>query len=249
MLLVDHSDKPDVVLVVGAGDATGGAVATRFARGGYTTVVTRRKIERLDGLVARMRAQDLSVHPFALDSRTEDDVAPFFRHIEDSIGPLAVVVFNVGPNVQFPIVETTSRVYRKLWELAAYAGFLTGREAARHMVPRGKGTIFFTGATASVRGGSGFSAFAGAKFALRALAQSMARELGPKGIHVVHAIIDGPIDTAFVRENRHDLLEARPHRPNLLDPEHIAETYWSAHTQPRSAWTFEFDLRPWAESW
>ena len=242
-------DANEVVLVVGAGDATGGAVATRFARGGYTAVVTRRRLERLAGLTARLEGEGLPVHPFALDPRDEDQVVSLFARVEQEIGPLGVVVFNIGPNVQFPIVETTGRVYRKIWELAAYAGFLMGREAARHMAPRGRGSIFFTGATASVRGGSGFSAFAGAKFALRALAQSMARELGPQGIHVAHAIIDGPIDTAFIREHRQDLLEARPLKPNVLDPGDIAEVYWSVHKQPRSAWSFEFDLRPWAEPW
>ncbi len=244
-----QADAREVILVIGAGDATGGAVATRFARGGYTAVVTRRKLDRLSGLVERMRSEDLTVHPFALDPRLEDQVVTLFADVERDIGPLAVVVFNIGPNVQYPIVETTSRVYRKIWELAAYAGFLTGREAARHMVPRGSGSIFFTGATASLRGGSGFAAFAGAKFALRALAQSMARELGPQGIHVAHSVIDGPIDTAFIREHRQDLLETRPLTPNVLDPKDIAEAYWSVHKQPRSAWSFEFDLRPWAEPW
>ena len=244
-----QADAREVILVIGAGDATGGAVATRFARGGYTAVVTRRKLDRLSGLVERMRSEDLTVHPFALDPRLEDQVVTLFADVERDIGPLAVVVFNIGPNVQYPIVETTSRVYRKIWELAAYAGFLTGREAARHMVPRGSGSIFFTGATASLRGGSGFAAFAGAKFALRALAQSMARELGPQGIHVAHSVIDGPIDTAFIREHRQDLLETRPLTSNVLDPKDIAEAYWSVHKQPRSAWSFEFDLRPWAEPW
>ncbi|MDE0372181.1 MAG: SDR family NAD(P)-dependent oxidoreductase [Rhodospirillales bacterium] len=247
--MMSRADVREVILVVGAGEGRGGAVATRFARGGYTAVVTRRKLDRLTGLVERLRSEDLAVHPFALDPRIEDEVVTLFADVERDIGPLAVVVFNIGPNVQYPIVETTSRVYRKIWELATYAGFLTGREAARHMVPRRSGSIFFTGATASLRGGSGFAAFAGAKFALRALAQSMARELGPQGIHVAHSVIDGPIDTAFIREHRRDLLETRPLKSNLLDPNDIAEAYWSVHKQPRSAWSFEFDLRPWAEPW
>jgi NAD(P)-dependent dehydrogenase (short-subunit alcohol dehydrogenase family) len=148
--------------------------------------------------------------------------------------------------VNFPITEMTERVYRKVWEMAAYAGFLTGREAARVMLPRGRGTMIFTGATASLRGGAGFAAFAGAKFALRALAQSMARELGPQGIHVAHPIIDGAIDTAFIRDNfpeRYALKE----EDGILNPDHIAEAYWQLHCQPRSAWTHELDLRPWLE--
>jgi len=167
--------------------------------------------------------------------------------IEAEVGPLEVVVFNIGANVNFPIRETTARVYRKVWEMAAFAGFLTGREAARVMVPRGRGTILFTGATASLRGGRGFSAFAGAKFALRALAQSMARELGPEGIHVAHPVIDGAIDTAFIRDNFPERYALKD-RDGILDPEHIAEAYWMLHQQPRDTWTHELDLRPWMEN-
>ena len=130
--------------------------------------------------------------------------------------------------------------------MAALAGFLTGREAARVMTPRAKGTIIFTGATASLRGGAGFAAFAGAKHALRALAQSMARELGPQGIHVAHVVVDGAIDTAFIRETFPDRYAAKAH-DGIVDPEAIAENYWHLHQQQRSAWTHELDLRPWVE--
>lgn len=239
----------ETVVVIGAGDATGGAVARRFAREGFAAVVTRRRVESLEGLVGRMRGEGLEVHPFGVDARREEEMVPFFERVEREIGPVGVAVFNVGGNVRFPILETTARVYRKVWEMGCFAGFLAGREAARHMLPRRRGTILFTGATASVRGGPGFAAFAGAKFGLRALAQSMARELGPEGIHVAHAVIDGPIDTAFVRENMRALIEARPYTPNLLAPDDIADIYWSIHVQPRSAWVHEFDVRPWAEPW
>ncbi len=157
-------------------------------------------------------------------------------------------MFKVGGNVRFGVTETTSRVYRKVWEMAAFAGFLTGREAARHMLTRGRGSIFFTGATASLRGGAGFSAFAGAKHALRALAQSMARELGPKGIHVAHVIIDGAIETQWIKE-RFPERYALKDQDGILKPDHIAENYWMLHKQPRSAWTHELDLRPWIEPW
>ena len=163
------------------------------------------------------------------------------------IGPVAVVVFNIGANVRFPITETTARVYRKVWEMAAFAGFLAGREAARVMLPRQRGTIIFTGATASLRGASGFSAFAGAKFALRALAQSLARELGPQGIHVAHSIIDGAIDTDFIRNNFPDRYALKD-QDGILNPDHIAEQYVQLHHQPRDAWTHELDLRPWMET-
>ena len=171
----------------------------------------------------------------------------FLGRIVEEVGPLEVVVFNIGANVRFGIRDTTSRVYRKVWEMAAFAGFLAGREAARVMVPRQKGTIIFTGATASLRGSSGFAAFAGAKFALRALAQSMARELGPQGIHVVHPIIDGAIDTDFIRDN-FPAMYAKKEQDGILNPDHIADSYWMLHQQSRDAWTHELDLRPWMET-
>lgn len=236
-----------VALVIGAGDATGGAIARRFAREGYAAVIVRRDAAKLTGLAEQIVAEGGEVHPFGVDARKEDQVVDLFARIEAEIGPLEVVVFNIGANVNFPIVETTARVYSKVWEMAAFAGFLTGREAARHMLPRGRGTILFTGATASLRGGKGFSAFAGAKFALRALAQSMARELGPQGIHVAHPIIDGAIDTAWIAENfpqRYALKE----QDGILHPDHIADAYWMLHKQPRDAWTHELDLRPWMET-
>ena len=234
------------VLVVGAGDATGGAIARRFAREGLVAVCTRRELSSLEPLLQRIRADGGEAHGFGSDARVEDQVVELFDRIERDIAPLEAVVFNIGANVHFAIRETTARVYRKVWEMAAFAGFLAGREAARVMVPRGRGTILFTGATASIRGREGFSAFSGAKFALRALAQSMARELGPQGIHVAHTIIDGAIDTEWIAENFPDLY-ARKEQGGILDPEHIADAYWMLHAQPRDAWTHELDLRPWME--
>ena len=236
------------ILVVGAGDATGGAIARRFAREGYIACVTRRHTEKLAPLVARIEADGGKAHAFGSDARKEDEVIKLFAHIEREIAPIEVAVFNVGGNVRFPITETTARVYYKVWEMGCFGGFLVGREAARTMLPRGRGSIFFTGATASLRGREGFAAFAGAKHGLRALAQSMARELGPKGIHVAQIIIDGAIDTEFVRDNfpqRYALKE----REGIVDPEAIAESYWQLHRQPRTAWTHEMDLRPWIETW
>ncbi len=239
--------SPKAILVVGAGDATGGAIARRFAREGYTACVTRRTADKLQPLVDGIRAAGGQAHGFGSDARDEAAVQALVAQIERDIAPIEVVVFNIGANVRFSVVDTTERVYRKVWEMAALAGFLVGREAARVMLPRQRGTILFTGATASLRGGTGFSAFAGAKFALRALAQSMARELGPQGIHVAHAVIDGAIDTAFIRDNfpaRYALKD----QDGILNPEHIADAYWQLHQQPRSAWTHEFDLRPWMET-
>ena len=235
-------------LVIGAGDATGGAIARRFAREGYVACPVRRHADKLGPLVAEIERAGHEVRPFGVDARDEDQMVALVADIEREIGPIEVAVFNIGANVRFPIDELTSRVYRKVWEMACFAGFLMGREVARPMARRGRGTIIFTGATASLRGGSGFAAFAGAKFALRALAQSMARELGPRGVHVAHSIIDGAIDTAFIRDNFPERYALKS-QDGVLDPEAIAEAYWAVHIQPRNAWTHEFDLRPWMENW
>ena len=239
--------RDKVCVVIGAGDATGGAIARRFAREGYTAVVTRRTVDKLQHLVGQIVQAGGKVHPFGSDARDEDQVVELFRRIEAEIGDVEVFVFNIGGNVRFDIRDTTSRVYRKVWEMTAFAGFLTAREAAKAMVPRGKGTMLFTGATASLRGGRGFSAFAGGKHALRALAQSMARELMPQNIHVGHVVVDGAIDTEWIRTNFPQRYDAGPDA--VLNPDHIAEAYWQLHSQPRSAWTFEMDLRPWKETW
>ncbi|WP_374472870.1 SDR family oxidoreductase [Phenylobacterium sp.] len=239
------ADKAAVV--IGAGDALGGAIARRFAREGYAAVIVRRHADQLEDLATAVRNGGGEAHPFGVDARQEDQMVSLFERVEAEIAPVEVCVFNIGANVRFPIAETTARVYFKVWEMAAFSGFLAGREAARRMTPRGRGTILFTGATASVRGRDGFAAFAGAKHALRALAQSMARELGPQGIHVAHTIIDGAIDTAWIRENFPDRYAAKEH-DGILNPDHIAEAYWMLHAQPRDAWTHELDLRPWTES-
>jgi NAD(P)-dependent dehydrogenase (short-subunit alcohol dehydrogenase family) len=240
------ADSARAIVVVGAGDATGGALARRFAREGYVACVVRREASRLAPLVDEIEATGGHARAFGVDARDEEAVVAMFDTIEREVAPIEVAVFNIGANVRFPIAETTSRVFRKVWELACYGGFLTGREAAKRMLLRGRGTIIFTGATASVRGGNGFAAFASAKHGLRALAQSMARELGPLGIHVAHTVIDGAIDTPWIAQNfpeRHALKD----RDGILNPNHIADAYWQLHSQPRSAWTQELDLRPWIE--
>ncbi len=236
------------VLIVGAGDYIGAAIARRFAAGGFTVCLGRRNGDRLAPLVAEIEAMGSTAHAYDFDARDEEVVQARFAEIEEGVGPLDLVVFNVGGNVRFPIRDTTARVFRKVWEMACFGGFLVGREAATHMVPRGHGKIFFTGATASMRGGAGFAAFASGKFALRALAQSMARELGPQGIHVAHLVIDAGVDTAFVR----DLWEKSGRTiedGDLMSPTSIAEAYWYLYHQPADAWTFEMDLRPNKETW
>lgn len=235
-------------LVIGAGDATGGAIARRFAREGYIACLTRRSADKLQPLVEAIRAEGGQAQGFASDARKEDDIIKLVDDIERDVGPIEVMVFNIGANVPSSILEETARKYFKIWEMACFSGFLAGREVAKRMVTRGRGTILFTGATAGMRGAANFAAFAGAKHALRALAQSMARELGPRGIHVAHVVVDGAIDTAFIRENFPERYALKD-QDGILNPEHIAENYWYLHTQPRDAWTHELDLRPWIERW
>lgn len=236
------------ILVIGAGDATGGAIARRFAREGYVACVTRRHAEKLRPLVEQIRAAGGEAHGFGSDARKEEEMVSLVQKIETEIAPIEVAVFNIGANVRFGITETTARVYYKVWEMACFAGFLMGREVAKAMLPRGRGTILFTGATASLRGKEGFAAFAGAKHALRALAQSMARELWPQGIHVAHPVIDGAIDTDFIRTNFPERYATKD-RDGIVNPEHIADVYWQLHMQPRDAWTHETEIRPWMEPW
>ena len=235
-------------LIVGAGDALGGAIARRFARAGLVAVPSRRKAEPLDAMVADMTAEGLAATGLTCDARDEDDVIALFDRIEVEIGPLEVVVFNAGAQHRASIVDMPARIYRQVWESACFGGFLVGREAARRMKPRGRGTILFTGATASLRGGAGFASFAGAKHALRALAQSMARELGPEGIHVAHVVIDGMIDSEAVRERFPERVAEMP-EDGMMSPDAIAEAFHALHAQPRSAWSWEIDLRPWSETW
>jgi NAD(P)-dependent dehydrogenase (short-subunit alcohol dehydrogenase family) len=235
-------------LIIGAGDATGAAIARAFAREGFLSCINRRprNAEQLEALAASIRAAGHEAQAFPADARDEAAMVELVEKVERDIGPIEVAVFNVGANVRFAVTDTSAQVYRKVWEMACFAGFLMGREVAKAMVARGHGTIIFTGATASLRGGAGFSAFAGAKSALRMLAQSMARELGPQGIHVAHVVIDGGIDTAFVRELRPDF-DALKAQEGVLSPDAIAANYVMLHQQHRSAWTHELDLRPWIE--
>jgi NAD(P)-dependent dehydrogenase (short-subunit alcohol dehydrogenase family) len=247
---VNPLDRKGVCLVVGAGDGLGGAIARAFAQEGHPVCITRRArhLGELEGLAGEIRHRGGAAHAFGVDARDEAEMVALFDRIERQIGPLEVVVFNIGANVRFGITETSARVFTKVWEMACFAGFLTSREAARVMVPRARGSLLVTGATASLRGREGFSAFAAAKAGLRAVAQSAARELAPKGIHVAHIVVDGAIDGQFTRSNRPDadtlLAEDR-----ILKPDEIAANFVWVHKQPRSAWTHELDLRPWAENW
>lgn len=237
-------------LIIGAGAGLGASLARAFASEGLTVCLTRRErhLAAVEELAASINQAGGNAHGFGVDARDEQAMSELFARIETEIAPLDVVIFNIGANVYFPVAETTARVYSKVWEMASFAGFLAGREAARIMVPRARGTILFTGASASLRGRAGFSAFAGAKHALRALAQSMARELAPQGIHVAHIIVDGVIDGTFARQNIADY-EGKLSRDEILSPDEIAKNYVWLWRQHRSAWSHEIDLRPYSEQW
>lgn len=238
--------------IVGAGDFIGAAIARKFAAEGYIVFVGRRTAEKLEPLKREIEAAGGRCEARALDARKEDEVTAFLQ-AADAVAPLEVVIANPGANVNFPILETTERVFFKVWEMACKAGFLTGREAARIMLKHGRGSIFFTGATASMRGGAGYAAFASAKGGLRMLAQAMARELGPQNIHVAHLVIDAGVDTSFVRDRiaqaRGAEVAANLPPDVLMEPTSIANAYWALHQQTRDAWTFEMDLRPYGEKW
>jgi NAD(P)-dependent dehydrogenase (short-subunit alcohol dehydrogenase family) len=238
--------------VIGAGDFIGAAIAKKFAAEGFTVFAGRRNGEKLAPLVAEIKAAGGAVSARSLDARKEEDITAFLQEA-DRHSPLEVCIFNIGANVNFPFTDTTERVFRKVWEMACYSGFLAGREAAKLMLPRGKGTIFFTGATASMRGGIGYAAFAAAKAGLRAVAQAAARELGPKNIHVAHLVIDSGVDTAWVRERIKErggeeaLAKLPPDK--LMRPDAVANAYWSLYQQPRDAWSSELEIRPFGEKW
>jgi NAD(P)-dependent dehydrogenase (short-subunit alcohol dehydrogenase family) len=246
------TSRNQTVAVIGAGDFIGAEIAKKFAAEGFTLFVGRRNGDKLALLAKEIEAAGGSVFPRSLDARNEEEIVTFLADA-DMHAPLEVCVFNIGANVNFPLLETTERVFRKVWEMACYSGFLAGREAARRMLPRGRGAIFFTGATSSLRSGVGYAAFASAKFGLRAVAQAAARELWPKNIHVAHLIIDAGVNTAWVRERIKEregqavLDNLDPNR--LMPPAAVAEAYWQLYQQPRSAWVFEQEIRPFGEKW
>lgn len=246
------SNGNGVALLVGAGDAIGAAVARRFAMGGYKVCIARRDAAKSQALIDELNAAGCEVRAVSVDAREERSVQELFAWVEKELGPIEICLFNAGANVGKPLLETTEKLFFRAWQLACYAGFLVGREATRYMIEHGRGTILFTGATASLRGGTNFAAFAAAKFGLRAVAQAMARELGPKNIHVAHLILDGAVDSPeihrrFMADKGIDASTLPP--DSMTKTSSIAELYWFLHNQPRDGWTHELDLRPAKEVW
>ncbi|MGB5809192.1 MAG: SDR family NAD(P)-dependent oxidoreductase [Polyangiales bacterium] len=235
-------------VIVGAGTGTGAEIAKRFARDGYAVAVARRNKEALAPLVDEIKAAGGSARAFAVDASDEDAVEAMFGEAADTLGPIHVAVFNAAGFTMGSILDTTREDFELMWRTSSLGGFLVGRGAARRMVPRGSGTILFTGATAATKASAKFAAFAAGKHGLRAVAESMAKELGPLGIHVAHVIVDGIIDVPRVRDNMPDMAASKG-PDGLLDPKSIADAYAMLHAQPKNAWTFELDLRPFAESW
>ena len=244
----DSDLAPSVVLVMGAGDAIGSSIAAQFAKSGHTVCLARRNGDKLKSIVSKLSEEGHKAHGYSCDARDEDQVIELFKTIESTVGAIEAVVFNVGANVPMDIVNTSSQKFRKIWEMACFAGFLTGREAAKTMLKRKRGTIIFTGATASMRGGANFGAFASAKHGLKALAQSMARDLGPKNIHVAHVVIDAAVDTQWIQEH-HPAYNELIDKDGIVNTDDLAKNYVMLHEQPRNSWTFELDIRPWVENW
>lgn len=245
---VDGEPDKGVVLVAGVGAGLGFGICRRFAAAGYDVAMVSRKQERLEPLAGRINEDGGGrAHVCPADIRDEATVDDLFDRVEAAQGPIAAAVFNAGAQYRRPFLDIPADLFEKVWRLGCYSGFLVGRAAARRMLPRGRGSILFTGATASIRGGAEFAAFAASKSGLRALAQSMARELGPQGLHVAHVVVDGLIDTPVIRERFADKIASLP-ADGALAPEAIGQAFVDLHHQPRSAWSFEIDLRPWAEN-
>ncbi len=238
------SQRIAIVVGVGAEAGLGGALCVRFGREGFHVLVAGRTAVRLEAIAQRIRAAGGQATPVACDTTVEADVVRLF----DVAGePPELVVYNAGNNRMANLAEMEASLFEDTWRVACFGGFLVGREAARRMGPAGRGTVVFTGATGSLRGKPPFIAFAAAKAGLRALAQGMAREFGPQGIHVAHVIVDGGIDGERLRSAAPGFVEAKGPE-GLLKPDAIADAYWFLHTQDRTAWTHELDLRPFREA-
>jgi NAD(P)-dependent dehydrogenase (short-subunit alcohol dehydrogenase family) len=238
------------IVGVGAERGLGAALCRRFAVEGYHVLVAGRTREKLEQVARTIRGTGGSAEAVPMDATREDDVVRLFDRAMspgDGRQPADLAVFNAGNNQRIDFRELTAQQFEEFWRVGCFGGFLVGREAARRLAPLGRGTIIFTGASASLRGKPGFAQFAAAKAGLRMIAQSMAREYGPLGLHVAHVVVDGGIDGDRLRGRPPRLIKERG-EDGLLGIDAIAETYWNIHRQPRSAWTQEVDLRPFKEA-
>jgi NAD(P)-dependent dehydrogenase (short-subunit alcohol dehydrogenase family) len=227
--------KYKIALIVGAGEGLSASLARLFAREGIRVALAARGIEKLGALCAETGAR-----AFTCDATDPDDVERLFGTVEREIGAPDVVVYNASARARGAFLDLVPAEVAQSIAVSAFGGFVVAQQAVRRMLPQKRGAILFTGASASVKGYPQSAPFAMGKFALRGLAQSMARELSPQGIHVAHFVIDGGIRSAARSEP--------PERPDsMLDPDAIALSYWNVLQQPRSAWTWEMELRPWVE--
>jgi NAD(P)-dependent dehydrogenase (short-subunit alcohol dehydrogenase family) len=242
--------KPTAVVIgVGAEQGLGAALSRRFAKAGHHVLVAGRTAAKIDAVVATIVAAGGSADPVLTDVTSEPDIIRLFDRAlspSDARRPADLIVFNAGNNQRIDLRELSAKTFEDFWRVGCFAGFLVGREAARRLAPLGRGTLIFTGASGSLRSKPGFAHFAAAKAGLRMLAQSMAREFGPQGLHVAHVVIDGGINGQRLLSRAPDLLKERG-EDGLLGIDAIAETYWQIHCQPRSAWAHEVDLRPFKE--
>ncbi|MGZ8219104.1 SDR family NAD(P)-dependent oxidoreductase [Methylomagnum sp.] len=234
-----------IVLGVGPSQGLGAALARRFAQEGLCVYLVGRTLAKLERVAAEIAAHNGRAIPWVADATVEAEVVRLFEAVAAESAP-ELVAYNVDRNARAPLLETSAELFEDLWRKNCLGGFLVGREAVRAFLPRQRGTLIFTGATASLRARPPFTAFSAAKTGLRALAQGMAREFGPQGVHVVHAVIDGVIDGDRARRQFPEFVASKG-EDGLLDPDAIAATYWALHSQPRSAWTQEIDLRPYCE--
>ncbi len=237
------SENTAVTVVVGVGPGLGGAIAERFAVGGHTVALLSRSEGSRQPVAERIAQAGGSAHGFDCDVADAASVAEAFARIREQLGDPQVLVYNAGAFATGGILELTPERFESAWRANCQGGYLAAREVLPAMVDNGSGTILFTGATAALRGGAGFAGIAVGKSGQRALAQSMAREFGPQGVHVAHIVIDGMINTPTVRQNFPDRADDK-----FLAPADIAEQYWQLHQQPKTTWTHELDLRPWGET-
>ena len=241
-----------VALVLGAGDGIGRAISQRFALGGYHTVIVRRDPSKSEGFVQEMSDQGATVSVLSADIRDEDSMSDLFAKVEKDIGEIEVCIYNGGANTLAPLDKISAKLFQKVWELCCLGGFLAAREASKVMGPRGRGTIIYSGATSGIRGKEGLTAFSSAKFGLRSVAQSTAKELAPLGIHVAHIVINGGVrsaDIARLYKERADIDIEELDEDLFINTEGLAEAYWFLSQQPKTAWTHELDIRTYKEKW